>query len=108
MSAGVALFALSGQFELAVALLLLSGLGSSTFSAFQSTIILGAASDRLRGRAMGVLTLAIGTAPIGLLEIGALTSAYGAPAAVAANAALCAILVAVTAVALPAFRRVEG
>jgi predicted MFS family arabinose efflux permease len=63
MSAGVALFAVSSRFELAVALLLLSGLGSSTFSAFQSTIILGAASERLRGRAMGVLTLAIGTAP---------------------------------------------
>jgi MFS family permease len=108
MSAGVALFAVAGQFELAVALLLLAGLGSSTFSAFQSTIILGAASDRLRGRAMGVLTLAIGTAPIGLLEIGALTAAVGAPAAVAANAALCAVLIVATAAALPAFRRVGG
>jgi MFS family permease len=108
MSAGVALFAVAGRFELAVGLLLLAGLGSSTFSAFQSTIILAAASDRLRGRAMGFLTLAIGTAPIGLIEIGALTATYGAPAAVAANAALCALLIVATAAALPGFRRVEG
>jgi len=104
---GVALLALSRQFELSVALLLLSGLASSTFSAFQSTIILGSASERLRGRAMGMLTLAIGTSPIGLLEIGALTTAYGAPAAVAANAALCAVLVGATAAALPGFRRTD-
>lgn len=107
MSAGVALFAVAGRFELAVALLLLSGLGSSTFSAFQSTIILGAASERLRGRAMGALTLAIGTAPIGLLEIGALTTAFGAPAAVAANATLCALLIVLTAARLPGFRRTD-
>lgn len=100
-------FALSPDFNLAVALLLLSGLGSSTFAAFQSTIILGAASEQLRGRAMGVLTLAIGTAPIGLLEMGALTSLFGAPLAVAANAALCAVLVLWTAVRLPRFRATD-
>jgi MFS family permease len=107
MSAGVALFAISSRFEVAVALLLLSGLGSATFSAFQSTIILASAADRLRGRAMGALTLAIGTAPIGLLEIGALTAIYGAPAAVAANAALCALLIVLTAAALPDFRKTD-
>ena len=107
MSAGVALFAVAGRFEVAVVLLLLSGLGSSTFSAFQSTIILGAASERLRGRAMGALTLAIGTAPIGLLEIGALTTIFGAPAAVAANATLCALLIVLTAARLPEFRRTD-
>jgi len=100
-------FALSSDFNLAVALLLLSGLGSSTFAAFQSTIILGAASEQLRGRAMGVLTLAIGTAPIGLLEMGALTSLFGAPLAVAANSALCAVLVLWTAVRLPRFRATD-
>lgn len=97
-------FALTGQFELAVALLIASGFGSASFAAFQSTIVLGAASDQLRGRAMGALTLAIGTAPIGLLEIGALTTLVGASTALAANAAACAILVLLVAAALPRFR----
>jgi MFS family permease len=100
-------FALSTDFNLSVALLVLAGLGSSTFSAFQSTIILATASERLRGRAMGVLTLAIGTAPFGLLEIGAITSYASAPIAVASNAALCAVLVVLTTIALPRFRRTD-
>ena len=97
-------FALSGHFQLSVLLLVISGIGSASFSAFQSTIILRAAPEELRGRAMGALTLAIGTAPIGLLEIGALTELVGAPLAVAANAALCGLLVVATTVALPRFR----
>lgn len=107
MSAALVGFALSRSFELSIVLLLISGLGSASFSAFQSTIILRAAPEQVRGRAMGVLTLAIGTAPIGLIEIGALTEQFGAPAAVAANAALCAVLIVVTTLALPKFRRAE-
>src|SRR5262245_1853253 len=57
-------FALTRDFGLALALLGLSGLGQSAFSALQSTIILGATSEHLRGRAMGALTVAIGTAPL--------------------------------------------
>jgi len=100
-------FALSSSFELSVGLLVLSGIGSSSFSAFQSTIILRAASEELRGRAMGLLTIAIGTAPIGLIEIGALTEQVGAPIAVAANAALCAVLIVATTARLPRFRQTE-
>jgi hypothetical protein len=43
------------------------------------------ASDQLRGRAMGVLTQAIGTAPFGTLEIGALTELLSPMLAVAVN-----------------------
>jgi MFS family permease len=108
MSAALIGFALSRSFELSVVLLLISGLGSASFSAFQSTIILRAAPEQIRGRAMGVLTLAIGTAPIGLLEIGAITAAFGAPIAVATNAALCAGLVVWVAVRLPGFRKLSS
>lgn len=107
MSMSLVGFALSRDFTLSVALLVLAGLGSSTFSAFQSTIILASASEQLRGRAMGVLTLAIGTAPFGLVEIGAIASVAGAPVTVALNAALCAVLVAATTLALPRFRATD-
>jgi MFS family permease len=101
-------FALTRDFGLALVLLGLSGLGQSAFGALQSTIILGATSEQLRGRAMGTLTVAIGTAPLGLLEIGAVTAAFGAPLALAANAGLCAVLTLLVAARYPRFRKMEG
>jgi len=97
-------FALSGNFILALGLLALSGLGQAAFASLQSTIVLGRASDQLRGRAMGALTLAIGSSPLGTLEIGAVTVWLGAPLAVALNAGACAALVGLVAQRLPKFR----
>ena len=97
-------FAITSNWPLALGLLALSGLGSAAFAALQSTIVLGKSSDQLRGRAMGALTLAIGSAPLGTLEIGALAILVGAPLAVALNAGVCAVLIGVVAVRLPLFR----
>ena len=99
-------FAASGSFELALVLLGISGLGQAAFSSLQTTIVLSAATDQLRGRAMGALTLAIGSTPFGSLEMGAASVALGAPLAVALNAGACAVLVALVAVRLPRFRSV--
>ena len=97
-------FALSGTFGVALILLALAGVGQAAFASLQTTIVLGTASDQLRGRAMGALTLAIGSTPFGSLEIGAASVALGAPLAVALNAGLCAALVALVALRLPRFR----
>jgi MFS family permease len=104
MSACIALFAGSNGFVVALLLLGLSGLGQSAFSSLQSTIVLSNATDHMRGRAMGALTLAIGCTPFGSLGLGALALAFGAPFAVALNAGICALLVALIAVRLPRFR----
>ena len=53
---------------------------------------------------MGALTLAIGSSPLGTLEIGAVTVWLGAPLAVALNAGACAALVGLVAQRLPKFR----
>ncbi|HLZ26611.1 MAG TPA: MFS transporter [Chloroflexota bacterium] len=97
-------FALADNLPLALVLVAVSGLGSSAFASLQSTIVLGKASDQLRGRAMGALTLAIGSGPVGTLEIGAASILLGAPVAVALNAGVCALLVGVVAAKLPGFR----
>ncbi|MBV8717146.1 MAG: MFS transporter, partial [Chloroflexi bacterium] len=97
MGVGLALFAVTDHFVLALVLLGVSGLGQAAFSALQTTIVLSTATDDLRGRAMGALTLAIGTTPFGSLEVGAVAAALGAPFAVALNAGACAILVALVA-----------
>jgi MFS family permease len=97
MTICLVLFAVSPLYALALGLLILAGFAHSGFSTFQSTIILGAAGDALRGRAMGVLTLAIGSAPVGMLLLGVLAAAFGAPLAVAASAATGAALIGLTA-----------
>src|SRR5207237_10392619 len=86
MSIALACFALSDHFALALVLLALSGFGQAGFSSLQTTIVLSTATDDLRGRAMGALTLAIGSTPFGSLEVGALALGFGAPFAVALNA----------------------
>jgi MFS family permease len=106
MSACLAAFALSSTFGVALVLLALSGLGQAAFASLQTTIVLSSAADQLRGRAMGALTLAIGSTPLGSLEIGAASVALGAPLAVALNAGMCAVLVALVALRLPRFRAV--
>jgi MFS family permease len=104
MSTCVVGFALANNLPLALGLVGLSGLGSAAFAALQTTIVLGRSSDQLRGRAMGALTVAIGSTPIGALEIGAVALWLGAPLAVALNAGACALLVCVIAARLPRFR----
>jgi MFS family permease len=99
-------FAVSSSFGLALVLLALSGLGQAAFASLQTTIVLSTATDQLRGRAMGALTLAIGSTPFGSLEIGALSVALGATAAVGLNAGACAVLVELVALRLPRFRSV--
>lgn len=96
MTLCLVLFALSPVYALSLGLLVLGGFAHSGFSTFQSTIILGAAGDALRGRAMGVLTLAIGSAPIGMLLVGALAGSFGAPIAVAASASAGALAIGLT------------
>ncbi|MBI2940802.1 MAG: MFS transporter [Chloroflexi bacterium] len=98
-------FSTSADYRLAVALLLLAGLAHSAFSAFQSTIILGTSADAVRGRMMGALTLAIGSAPLGTLVVSGLATAASAPLAVGASAAVCAGLVLAWAARFPALRR---
>jgi MFS family permease len=104
MSLSVVGFALADSMPVALGLVALGGLGQAAFASLQSTIILARASDQLRGRAMGALTLAIGSAPFGTLEMGAVTVLVGAPLAVALNASLGAALVGVVTLRLPRFR----
>jgi MFS family permease len=80
-------FAASPWYVLSCVLLFGVGLGNAGFSTMQSTIILLAAAPGMRGRAVGVLGLCIGSTPLGLLELGALSAILGAPVAIGINAA---------------------
>lgn len=82
-SAMVLLFALSEVFELALPLLLVSGLGFAAFGSMQGTLIFACPPPRYRRRVSGVLAVSIGTAPLGTLHLGLLAEHLGASTAVA-------------------------
>lgn len=74
----VLLFALSRSFPLSLAALLASGIGISGFAVMQGTIMFLSAPTALRSRLMGILTVSIGTGPIGMLHAGYLAEWVGA------------------------------
>ncbi|MBV7338472.1 MFS transporter [Chloroflexi bacterium TSY] len=98
-------FASSTLFPFSWIMLLVAGIGHSCFAVLQSSIVLLAASDEMRGRAMGAVVLGIGADPLGKLQIGFLTENYGAPFAVVVHAGCAAVLIAVITSAFPQLRQ---
>jgi MFS family permease len=68
--AGVALAALAPWYLLALLLLFVGGLGVAGFGSMQSTLVLTEAPIEMRSRLMGLLTVCIGTGPLGVLHVG--------------------------------------
>jgi len=88
--------------SLAFAALALGGLGTAGFGNMQSTLVLTGAPPHLRSRLMGVVTVCIGTGPLGVLVAGALAEAVGTRTAIATMAGLGIVL---TAAAVRRYRR---
>ena len=74
-------FANSGNAVLSGALLFVLGLSLAAFAAMQSTLVLLNAPEASRRRMMGLLSVCIGSGPIGLVHLGLLASWLGAGAA---------------------------
>ncbi len=98
-------FALSSQAPLSFALILVCGVGIAGFSVMQSTILFLAAPANLRSRLMGLLTVAIGSGPIGMLHVGLLADWLGAAHAVMLIALEGLLALAVAALVWPELRR---
>jgi len=71
-------FALLPHPWLAGALLIGTGLGQAGFATMQATLVYLASPPEMRSRILGVLSVCIGTAPIGFVWIGLLAEAMGA------------------------------
>lgn len=78
----VLMFAQSTLAMLSGIFLFIGGLGGAGYTAMQSTLIYLSSPPELRARMMGVMSVFIGTAPIGFLHVGWLADVFGAPAAV--------------------------
>ena len=81
-------FALVPNVPLAGAALLFTGVCNAAFSVMQATLIYLAAPPEMRSRLYGVLSVCIGSAPIGFLCLGLLADAVGATAATATSGIL--------------------
>jgi hypothetical protein len=90
---------------LSLALILICGIGIAGFAVMQSTIVFLAAPAAVRSRVMGLLTVAIGAGPVGMLYVGVLADWLGAPAAVACLALQGLLALALAAWYWPELRR---
>lgn len=103
--ASLLLFSLSRSYLLSAPMLLLTGLGTSMFGTMQAAIVILLAKAEVRGTALGVVSLAIGTMPLGSLIIAGVTSAYGPTFAIGLNAAVGIVGLAAVALLMPALRQ---
>jgi MFS family permease len=79
--AALIVMALSPWFSLAFLALLIGGLGTARYSTMQTSLILTGVPTALRSRVMGLVSMCIGTGPLGALAVGALSEAVGPPTA---------------------------
>ncbi len=70
-------FSQSETYILSGFLLFSAGFGFSAFAVMQTTILMRATSPAMRGRVLGVLSLAIGAGPVGALQVGPLVAGLG-------------------------------
>lgn len=69
--------ALSPSYWLALAVMIAGGFGTAGFGNMQSTLMLTEAPPEMRSRLMGIVTVCIGTNPLGVLLIGAISDHLG-------------------------------
>ncbi len=103
--AALLLFSLSRSYELSFGILLVLGLGGAGFGTMQSLIVMLVSREEMRGRALGVISLAIGTGPLGLLMTGAVADWLSPTTAIGINASVGLALMALVAVFMPSLRR---
>ncbi|MGE0286443.1 MAG: MFS transporter [Bradyrhizobium sp.] len=92
----VVVFALAQSPVLAGTALLVTGLGGAGFATMQATLVYLAAPAEMRSRLLGVLTVCIGTGPIGFLWLGWLADRIGAHSATAVTGVLGLLALAAT------------
>ena len=97
-------FSMSSWYLVSLPLLLILGIGTSGFGTMQSAIVLLVSRSELRGRALGVVTLAIGAGPIGSLVVGAVSEWIGPANALLFNSIIGLVLVCLSGVFLPSIR----
>ncbi len=93
--ASLLVFAAVPWYAAALVALFFAGLGNACFATMQGGLVLTNVDARMRGRALGLVSMAIGVGPLAMLLLGTAAQAFGPQAAVMANATLglCAVVI---------------
>ncbi len=84
-------FATGPTYGVALAAIVCSGVGAGLFGSTQTTLVMAAAPEALRGRALGLLSMAIGALPIGMYVLGESAERLGVTTALVVNAGIGAV-----------------
>ena len=80
-------FGRADDYSIALVAIIVSGVGSGCFGAMQSALVASAAPPELRGRALGLLSMAIGALPLGMAVLGEGAERFGVASALTASMA---------------------
>jgi len=100
-------FALAPSYPLALGAIVCSGVGAGLFGSTQTTLVMAAAPAELRGRALGLLSMAIGALPIGMYALGESAERLGVGTALLVNAGLGAVILLAWSLRHPDVARME-
>ena len=102
--AALLLFSQSTVYALSLPTLLVMGIGVSGFGSMQASMTMLLAPREMRGKALGVVSLAIGSGPFGVLIVSSVANEYGPAMAIGAIAVAGIILVGLVGASMPAIR----
>ena len=105
LSVCVLLFAFSTNFYTSLALLIVGGFGLAGFGTMQVALLLVETPAHLRARILGLLTVCIGMAPVGVLHIGYMAETFGMVVGLVTVGLEGALLLLATAVIWPELRK---
>jgi MFS family permease len=95
-------FSISEIYWICWVMLFFAGLAMTGFGSMQSAITLMTVAPNIRGKALGVIGVAIGTAPLGLLFTGIISGRFGIEVAITLN---CSIALCILTLSLFAYRK---
>lgn len=98
-------FSLVTDYVAALAILTVGGIGLAGFASMQSAIMFSEAPPEIRSRLMGLLTVCIGTGPLGALHVGWLAGIVGGSTALTIMAVEGIVALALLVIAIPELRR---
>ena len=102
---GLLALSFSQWYELSFLITLIMGLGTAGFGTMQAAIVMLAAKEDMRGRALGIMTIAIGAGPIGSLIIGSVADVAGVTFAMGLNASIGIVALSLVWLLMPELRR---
>lgn len=98
-------FSLVLFYPFSLAALFLCGLGTAGFSTMQYTVVMLFSKEEYRGRAMGIISFAIGIGPLGTLFIGITADNIGAAMAITINILISLTLALAILIGFPSLRK---